>query len=283
MNAWLNYKVHEIFDLNKKYSHTDRYGVEVEFEGKGILNNSNLVGANPSWKVVADGSLRGESFEAVMRAPLGYSDTIKAVKELYNLVTSNKAVINDSMRAGTHVHVNCLNLTVQQLMTFMAAYYCLEDILVDYLGDERAGNFFCLRVSDAEEISHAIASALANNRLRNNNIFTNENLRYSAMNLVSLSKFGSLEFRALKTPTTVEPILEWLEILEKLFTGSFKFNSPLALVSAMSANGEKEVLSKLLPEEFANKVFKRPDFEDKLYSAIRNIQFWVFKTKWNEK
>lgn len=283
MTSWLDKRLKDTIGYNDPYDDTDRFGVEVEFEGSGITANSLYIHTTKTWKVVPDGSLRGESFEAVMRKPLGLAETCTAVKELYTLTTNNGAKIHDSMRAGLHVHLNCQNITMKRLFTFMTAYYCLEDLIVDYLGEERAGNLFCLRLSDAEDLSFAVETAIACKNIMNSNHFTNDNLRYAAMNLVSLSKFGTLEFRAMRTPTSPEPVIEWLKILDHMFINVKKFNDPAELVSAMSANGEKEVISALLPEDFAKKLYSRPDFEFVLYRCIRNIQHWVFQTNWSEK
>lgn len=283
MNAWLNSKLKNgSFNYNYEYDDTKRFGIEIEVEGSGVTLNTPKLPVH-EWKVVADGSLRGESFEAVQREPKGLTESCAAVKNFYEVITANGAKIHDSMRAGLHIHLNCQNITLKRMFTFMTAYYCIEDMLVDYLGEERAGNLFCLRLSDAEDISFAIANCLKKESLGAIGYFTNDNLRYAAMNLVSLSKFGTLEFRAMRTPTTAEPVIEWLKILDRLYLGSKKFDNPAALISAMSANGEKEVLSSLLPEDFAKKLFNRPDFEDSLYKAIRNIQHWVFRTNWGDK
>jgi hypothetical protein len=103
------------------------------------------------------------------------------------------------------------------------------------------------------------------------------------MNLVSLSKFGSLEFRALRTPTNREKIIEWTDMLFTLKENALKhFSSPLELLSSMSANGATEVVTKLLGEH-AKKQVSKPHFEESLYESIRQIQHWVFLTNWETK
>jgi hypothetical protein len=278
MTTWLNSKINSLFVFKNLYEEDKLLGIEVEFEGKGISPNAAYVDP-AAWKFVPDGSLRGESLEAVNLAPFSLKDSTAGVTNLYTNMLRNKATIYDSMRAGVHVHVNCQNMTVRQLFTFMAAYYCLEDLLVDDLGQERAGNLFCLRLSDAEDISFAVAHAVAKKTL-SNGYFTNETLRYAAMNLVSLSKFGTLEFRALRTPTTPGPIIRWIEILTALYNNSKLFADPKELISAMSANGEKEVINTLLPNH-SKELFGKPEFELTLYRSIRNIQSWAFLTDWS--
>lgn len=279
MVSWLDTKLFEIFrGWKNKYTDSRLVGVELEFEGYNITpNTSRLDGA--IWKIVPDGSLRGEAFEAVTVQPMSVTKAVAEVENLYSVLLANGASINDSMRAGVHVHVNCQNLNIRQLFTFMAAYYCLEDLLVEDLGEERAGNLFCLRLSDAEDISNAIMKCLGSQSF-DNNYFNSEGLRYAAMNLVSLSKFGTLEFRALRTPTTAAPVIRWLLLLEELFKNSKAFADPVQLISAMSANGDREVVSALLPT-FAKELFKKPHYEITLYNSIRNIQTWAYLNNWS--
>ena len=114
-------------------------------------------------------------------------------------------------------------------------------------------------------------------------IFHNENLRYAAMNLVSISKFGSLEFRALRTPTTREKVIEWADTLFTLKENAIKhFSNPAELLQSMSANGGIEVVNKLLGQ-YADKQTSKPHFEESLYEGIRQIQHWVFLNNWETK
>jgi len=275
MATWLDCKIKDIYDYCHKDRIADLVGVEVELEGEGITK----ISYRGPWRLIADGSLRGEAMEAVLAIPLSVADACLAVIDLYKAIKNDGCVIKDSMRAGVHVHINCQDLTVRQLFTFMAAYYCLEDLLTEDLGEERSGNLFCLRLSDAEEISFALLDATQRKSIQTNH-FTNENLRYAAMNLVSISKFGSLEFRALRTPAKPEPIIRWIRLLDTLYNNSKKFKDPKELLDSMSANGDKEVVSQLLGG-FARPILIKNDFDQKIYEAIRNIQTWVYLTDWS--
>lgn len=248
------------------------FGIEIEAE---FDNPPPYLKDNVAWKVTNDGSLRGYAAEYVSK-PLAFEEVAPELAYLYNQL---KAVnIIDSMRAGVHVHVNCLGLTIKQLFTFIAAYYVLEKLLTEDLGEERQGNLFCLRLEDAEYANVNILACLQTQRL-DNNIFLNDNFRYSALNLVSLSKFGTLEFRALRTPTTKEPIIDWVETLNNLFEGAKQYENPAKLISAMSADGADQVV-KILLKEKADRQIKKEDFEDSIYSGIREIQHWVYLTDW---
>ena len=100
-------------------------------------------------------------------------------------------------------------------------------------------------------------------------------MRYAALNLTSLLTYGSLEFRSMRTPTTAQPIIDWVNTLHTLMVNSKEYEDPVKLLSAMSANGEREVVSTLLGP-YAKQQLDKPHFEEKLYYCLRNIQFWVF-------
>lgn len=273
MKTFLGKTVAETLGLPVK---AGEFGVEVEVEGNSALP----IDISQRWVTTVDGSLRGEAREYVFSAPLNYEETVREVKVLYNKLEGK---VNDSMRAGAHVHVNCLTLTIREMFTFMAAYYCLEDLLTEDLGEERQGNLFCLRLSDADYANGAINQCLADRSLTaRNGLFNNANLRYAALNLVSVTKFGSLEFRAMKTPQTVEPLLEWIDLLKVLKHNSTTlFKDPAELLTSMSANGGAATVEVLLGRHAAKQLAK-PNFEKSLYDGIRAIQHWVFLNSWEK-
>jgi hypothetical protein len=273
MTNFLDKTISEIF---AKRSKKGQLGIEVEVEGKGLPDV-----INGNWSVHLDGSLRGEAKEYVFIEPLNQEEAYEQVNILYKALEGK---VNNSMRAGVHVHLNCLHLTVRELFTVMAAYYCIENLLTEDAGEEREGNLFCLRLCDADYINTGILNCLYQQDLvGNNGIFYNENLRYAAMNLVSISKFGSLEFRALRTPLEGEKVIEWADTLQTLKDNTLKhFKTPMELLTAMSANGGEEVVTKLLGK-YAKKQIAKPNFEASLYESIRSIQHWVFLTNWEKK
>lgn len=271
MTKFLDKTVLETFKL---YPCEGELGIEVEVESNSKLPNA----INENWKVMLDGSLRGEAKEYVFNKPLNKKEAFEEINILYDVLQGK---INDSMRAGLHVHVNCQKLTMRELFNFLTSYYCLENLITEEAGEERQGNLFCLRLCDANYISTGIMSSLVTSDVKaDGGIFTNENLRYAAMNLVSLSKFGSVEFRALRTPTTKEKVLEWVDLIHTLkINSTTNFKTPLEIISSMSANGVTEVVEKLLGKH-AKKQISKPHFEESVYEGMRQIQHWVFLTNW---
>lgn len=193
-------------------------GVEIEVEGK------RLPRLDKYWRNEHDGSLRGEeNMEYVLQKPGTLKEVREALDYLDNAYKKNKSVVDDTVRAGVHIHVNCQELTMCQLYSFFCVYMILEEMLVKFCGEHREGNLFCLRIKDADYTLSCIRRAMLTKDFRQ--IFHNDDLRYSAMNVKALGDYGSLEFRTMRGTRDLDLIYTWAEILfnlreyAKSFTG----------------------------------------------------------------
>src|SRR5690606_27696704 len=100
------------------------------------------------WLVHADGSLRGESAEYVLRNPLDRVGVEKALNYLSKKL--DKAECNYSWRTSVHVHINMQKETLMTLYNLVCLAILFEDSLSKFSGPSRMGNLFCLRAKDAE-------------------------------------------------------------------------------------------------------------------------------------
>ena len=185
------------------------FGVEIEAEGAGLD-----IPENKFWRQEADGSLRAkpECCEYVFKEPLSYEDSITAVGWLNAQHKKNGTVLNWSFRCSTHVHLNVQEMELSALLRLVYLYYIFENLLVKWSGEEREGNRFCLRLKDSSEIPFVVEKIFRSS-LRG----VNENqVRYSALNLGSLTKYGSVEFRSLSGTTDRERLSKWLNGITNL-------------------------------------------------------------------
>lgn len=249
------------------------YGLEIEVEGEDLPNNlpSNY------WRIDADSSLRGESYEYVTPIPFSLEKIGEALNILEERYREDDSIIKDSVRAGVHVHMNVQSFTINQLFTFIVAYYLFEEVLVHWCGPDREGNHFCLRHSDAEIIVFALEEALQSRKLKNLNT---DNLRYSSLNVISLFKYGSLEFRAMRSTRNLNEIYTWVKIIDELKHTSLSFNNPAEMVMSMSAGGELGFLKLMFPT-FYPLLESSPNLNKSIRRACRNIQTLVFNFDWN--
>jgi hypothetical protein len=212
-------------------------GVEVEVEGKGLPT-----GGFKFWNVTRDGSLRGEAYEYVFKDPVTRELTPKAISELYAVL--NKCKIEDSGRAGVHVHVNIRDLDYQELFSFILLYVVFEEVLIDMCGEDRKGNLFCLRVDDAEYLLVKIRDLFMTMDFSQ----VNDRIRYSGINLTAIRKYGSLEFRSLPSPVSEELLNLWIQLLLKIKDKAKEFKDPRLIVTGVSEYGGRDFAASVFGE-----------------------------------
>lgn len=272
--------VADMYDkLGLKCGRTDgMFGVEIEVEGKRLPRARFSKKFDLVWKVEQDGSLRGEeNAEYVFRKPLSLNDTKEALSILDDAYIALDSDIDDSVRAGVHTHLNIQRLTPIELMTFATAYYMLEDYFVHWAGPGRVGNHFCLRSTDAEDIIYRLIDACKNKDWRHLN--TN-NIRYASMNWNAIHKYGSLEFRAMRSTRNMGDIYMWVKLINQLMIGSAKFNNPREVIGALSefnaANRFIEYIMGDLAPEFTRFT------EINIWDALENVQPIAYMIDWDK-
>ncbi len=254
-------------------------GIEIEVEGKNLPNMTKY------WRNEHDGSLRGEeNKEYVLRTPGSLEEVKKALDYLEAQWVKNNTRIDDTVRAGVHVHVNCQKLTMVELYNFFTVYLIVEELLIKYCGKYREGNLFCLRAKDADYILSAIRTAAQQKSFRNN--FHTDTLRYAAMNVKALGDYGSLEFRSMRSTRDLNVVYKWAEILLGLREVSKTFESPQHIVESFSFDGPDVFLKKVFGENLPLLTDGVDNIHERLYSGVRlaqDIAYNIDWQKWNEK
>lgn len=225
LQQYLDSTIAEIYGL--RHPPTKRViGVEIEVEGD--FNNLNP-GGMKDWVVEHDHSLRN-GIEFILRPPKTLVNFKASLKQFESAIKDCNIV--PSIRTSIHVHVNVSHFTFQQVVNFLFLYWCVEDILVGMNGEEREGNLFCLRASDAEGIFWNLLDSYKKGRPLSTNV--NNNLRYAALNLASLSKFGTLEFRFIRGAVDIDEIFQWTSNLHDFVYSSTRFKSPVEIINRLS-------------------------------------------------
>jgi len=115
-------------------------GIEIEVEGENLSQRLAKY-----WRVERDGSLRGgEAAEYVLIAPLKREEYKKALDYLAAAMKKRGAKIENSGRAGVHVHLNFQDVAARNVANMVCLYMMYEDALTNFCGDGRTGNLFCL-------------------------------------------------------------------------------------------------------------------------------------------
>lgn len=260
--------IRECFGLRKT---NGQIGLEIETEGAtGGFDQLD----SDVWRLDRDGSLRGGGIELTLRKPLSRNGVLKAVQSVQELVDNRAVEIEDSGRAGVHVHLNMQERTIAQVYNVVCAYLIFEDVLTEWCGSHRVGNFFCLRTRDAEGLLDTIVSSLQSQSYTD---VRTDDIRYAGLNLTSLSRYGSLEFRAMRSTTDPDTIMTWIDVLLKLHDWALGFESPDHLVQMFSERGPQACFDEVFGEfrDF-------PYDEDSFYEGVRQAQMIAYCVEdWN--
>lgn len=254
-------KVRDQFGLAK----TDGdVGVEIEME----VNGPMFTHPPKNWREEEDGSLRGFGYEYVLNKPVPLADLNKHLTNLTRHLQENGRDILPSIRAGVHVHVNMQEQTIGELLKFFIVYSCMDTVLTNWCGEGRQGNLFCLRGKDTPMYFLKVAGAIKSKDIYN---IRTDDLRYSSINLQSMFKYGSVEFRALGTTPDFDKIETWCEILCKIKEYACRKENIWDVVLDISGMGPKYWVESVIGKGFTDMISYQ-DMDYDIMSDVRNVQ-----------
>lgn len=239
-------------------------GVEIEMEGENLPIGTPITG----WKVEADGSLRGNSCEMVLRRPEPRGEVEARLSALALHMKKAGTRLAETDRCGVHIHVNVQELSIQQTFSFILLYLLFEEPLVHYCGEEREGNLFCLRAKDAGFLLQKLRDCKKSGNLTP---IANDHFRYASINMAALAKYGSLEFRALKTPYNIMEISDWANMILAIKDYAVKLEDAREIVESFSRSGELTFMNRVFGNKLARKL-KCQNIETMLRDGARRIQ-----------
>jgi hypothetical protein len=237
-------------------------GLEIEVEGRHLPDD--VVG----FRKMGDGSLRGESAEFVFKGPTSRIGTGRRVNKLFNAYKERGTRLDNSYRCSSHVHLNVQEFTMTQVVNLFVLYAIFEEYLVKYCGEEREGNLFCLRIRDAEYTTALLRKAIETS---NYGLLDTEEIRYGAVNLSALGKYGSVEFRSMRGVDSPEEILTWIDLLLSLHKAAQEYASPKDILKEFSISGPRKFASGIFGELLNSLPFEN-NWEEIVFSNMRMIQ-----------
>ena len=223
--AFANRTVHSMFNVSpgRDDSSVRLYGIEIELEG--CRDTSGL--APRGWDITQDGSLRDGGVEFVSHGAQPLSQLAVGVANVYEL--SRRLGLVRTIRTSIHVHANVSNLTLRQLDSVLTLYCLLEPSLLQMCGVEREHNIFCVPWyrSDSEVM---IWQRLRQGTVRSGVLsVTRQFCKYSALNLLPLTKFGTIEFRMAPVWRSVEGALRWLNVIDSIMEAGTRMDAATIL------------------------------------------------------
>jgi hypothetical protein len=255
-----------------------KFGIEIETEGENLPRSSPNPLFKKTWKIEVDGSLRGEdNAEYVLRKPCKEEDVREVLGLLKEAGEANESVFDESIRAGVHIHLNIQSYTPLELLTFITTYYILEDLLVHWCGKERVGNHFCLRASDAEFVINKLLESCQKKDWRHLNT---EDIRYTALNLTSMFKYGSIEFRSMRSTKDLNDIETWIKLIAQLEKGARKFSNPKEVIHAISEMNGPSRFIEFVMEDMAKELTRFGNVS--IMEGMRYVQPIAFMIDWDK-
>jgi len=252
--------IRNLFVFRHVWNPEEEIGIEVELEGEALPRHLKRF-----WSVKNDGSLRGAGVEYVLSRPTERGEVGSKVDWLYKQIGE---MGEPSDRCGVHVHLNCQRLTLKQVYNIITLYLIMEEVLVHWCGEDREGNLFCLRAQDAEWLLMQLVDDKARGTITR---ATHHNYKYSSINIAALSTWGSLEFRALRSPPTSDRIKIWVDVLTRIKDYALKIENTEELVLRCSELGAPGILADVLGDKYADE-FNNPFVDEMLMAGARRIQ-----------
>jgi hypothetical protein len=240
-------------------------GVEVEVE-----NIRHVVNIEAYWQAKQDNSLRNNGVEYVS-IPLAVKQIEPAIKHLYDALRKNNTP-DFSNRTSTHIHLNCRDMTQEQIYTMFLLYCIFERHFFKMVGTKRLNSIFCVPV---------FRSNLDNKAVRT--IYNLEPVwqKYCAINLLPLTSntlnpggYGTVEFRHLYGCADEKVVMEWIDNILALRKAAMEIT--LTDLSQMiqemnTSSSYKSLYAQVFPEKYRILIYKK-EFED----CISNIKREMF-------
>lgn len=261
-------------------------GIEIELEGIDLPTNVGGSRGVFSWRVERDGSLRNGGLEYVLSRPIKIENTEKALKWLYNVIEKNRSIVQLSTRCSTHVHINMTGQKINHLCSFVVLWGIFEELFVNWCGDFRVGNNFCVRMKDSAHLISLWEKSIAVGNLAYH--FSTDD-RYGALNGDAFNKFGSFEIRTLEGCTDYKRVLNWALCMHRLKElANSRFENPEEILRAISGNGAYHFFREcfegldILPEleEEADK--DQHIIGNFIMEGLRRVQHIVYTHNWEE-
>lgn len=198
--------VYEFFGRPKKVADV---GIELEVEGQ------NLPAAVPHWQSKPEGSLQ-DGVEYITK-PIKADVVKQYVDGLNEFITKTiGATIKPSYRCSTHIHMNVLPETIEDVLGILVIFTMFEPVLLKLCGPNRDGNLFCLSSYDTGDMASSfekLCSTLHNYAVHG---WGYERGKYSALNTGRLFDLGTLEARCFPLSVDGSQVSEWVSWLLRI-------------------------------------------------------------------
>lgn len=237
---------------------TGWWGMELEVEALKVLP----IIEGSGWTTKADDSLRHVGREYVTTRPM--PDKEEKLRQIIDglvdtLKKHSEGLLYDSPRTSFHVHMNTYKMTPIQVINTAVLYWLIEPVITDFCGPKRKGNLFCLRLQDAED-----ALMLLQQEVRRANVILtpgNNNYKYAGLNLCSMNRLGTMEFRCMRGAIDTNVLFPWVNTLGRIRDAAMEYGNPQDICNMFYKSNKKTLVSRLTHEAVASHVLASKSFD----------------------
>lgn len=213
-----------------------------------------------------DGSLGAFGTEIKFKKPLNGLSIITALRHIKKAISDDDDVYASQL-AGVHVHIDVSGMTIKQLHRFILLYSLLETPLFNVMGKERASNPFCTSSERSLRMRELISEFISSNKIGDI-----RSPRYCSLNLRSIEKFGSLEFRGHECTFDMSRVLDWINILLCIRRASLRYRYNLDKMVDMKASDASKIVKSIFTQELVGKYFSYEGLEDDFKRGLNFVQ-----------
>lgn len=245
-------------------------GIEVEFElprGNRPRDLSNVRG----WTRHSDGSLQ-YGVEYVLTSPLSGDDLTRAIYSFFNAGFE----LARNTTSSTHIHIDMTEkeTTLSSLQTLLSIVYVLEPAIFHIVDPSRewCGYTNPLESADVGVLASLMAGDGAKFSTGTNSIGS----RYYGVNVQSLAKFGSLEFRYFPTATSPSELIDWIKLAQSIKLASLTMGESREVIDMFFDSGSYDKFLSDFFSEWKEKIlehvpYRRARKRAKLLSTKLNL------------
>lgn len=215
------------------------------------------------WVVHPDNSLRNGGLEYVLSTPCRPNEVDTMLGGLYETFALIGSRLNLTNRCSTHVHVNVGGRKINELTSTVALWTMFEEVLINWCGEQRTNNHFCLSGKDTTALITTWDRYLQKGALD-----PSEGMKYSALNVRNMRTLGSFEFRTMRADEDWHHMADWAKLCNGLVNyACTRYTNPERLAGDVSERGGREILTDICSFSqtrpvFLEGVFGTPGNED---------------------
>lgn len=252
-----------------------RLGIELEYE----KTSGPPEAESTFWRVEGDHSLRKGGLEFIS-TPLRPDNLKRAILSMVKAAKLVKA--QATPRCGLHVHLNATHLSWRELYKWVTYYALVEPYLFADFCPGREDSHFCVPTwsntalteymyADGQKLRNGInipelktgawskaSQYLNGNAGKQHRLMMIHTPKYAALNMSSLKKFGTLEFR--QAPSSLSPkfIENWAQILLDIQRVALTYREPSDIVRMYEKLGARAMCADVgfLPKKIVHELDK---------------------------